>query len=92
MPPFTTHSPTSELASYLIANKALSLREKVHAYLIQCGTYGGTDHEVAAALHLQSDTARPRRRELVEMGHVFDSGTTRLTPSGRRAVVWIAVQ
>ncbi len=92
LPPFTVHSPTSELASYLIADKALTLREKVHTYTKQCGDHGATDHEISAALRLQSDTARPRRRELVEMGHVIDSGRTRETPSHRQAVVWIAVQ
>lgn len=37
-------------------------------------------------------TERPRRVELVEGGHVVDSGLRRLTRSRRFAVVWRVVR
>ncbi len=37
---------------------------------------------------MNANTERPRRIELVAMGKVVDSHETRLTRSGRKAVVW----
>lgn len=51
---------------------------------------GLTDHEMQAILEMNPSTQRPRRVELVSAGLVKDSGNTRLTPSGKRAVVWVA--
>ncbi len=89
LPPFTAHRPTSELAAFLIDNKVLTLRQKVYNYILQSG--GAIDHEISAALMMQADTARPRRRELELRGHVIDSGRTRKSPKNRDAIVWIAV-
>lgn len=91
LPPFTAHRPTSELAAFLIESKALNLRQKVYSYILRCGELGAIDHDVAAALNLQADTARPRRRELELRGHVIDSGKTRKSPKNRDAIVWVAV-
>jgi hypothetical protein len=52
---------------------------------------GLTDHELQDMLDMNPSTQRPRRVELVKAGLVKDSGHFRLTPSGRRAVVWVAV-
>lgn len=52
--------------------------------------YGGlTDEQIGQTTGLDGNTVRPRRGELVAAGKVRDSGTTRLTVKGRKAVVWI---
>lgn len=51
---------------------------------------GLTDEQMQAAAAMQPSTQRPRRVELVARGLVVDSGETRPTRSGRRAVVWRA--
>lgn len=48
---------------------------------------GWTDAELIERLGTQS--ARPRRIRLVQLGKLKDSGLTRKTPSGRRAAVWV---
>lgn len=52
------------------------------------GPGGMTDHELTAALGLPLQSVVPRRRELVQLGLVKDSGDRRATPSGRKAIVW----
>jgi hypothetical protein len=43
-------------------------------------------------LGMNPSTQRPRRIELCQRNLIVDSGTTRLTTSGRKAVVWKAKQ
>jgi hypothetical protein len=38
---------------------------------------------------MKADTARARRVELRDAGHVHDSGTRRNNKSGRPAIVWV---
>ena len=52
--------------------------------------YGATDQELQDALNMDPSTERPRRVDLVKRGLVKDSGSTRLTRSGRKATVWVA--
>jgi hypothetical protein len=47
-----------------------------------------TDEELEARVDAGGNTIRPRRRSLVQRGLVEDSGLTRATRSGRRAIVW----
>jgi hypothetical protein len=70
---------------------SMKLREKVHAYL-KARPEGATDEEISIDLKLQSDTARPRRRELQLAGLVIDSGRTRKTTNNRNAVVWKLIE
>jgi hypothetical protein len=67
------------------------LGEKVLAFIRSRGSYGATDRETEAALNMLASTVTPRRGELVTAGLVKDSGQRRQTPSGRAAVVWVAV-
>lgn len=87
-PPAQRHSPTSVGAAKSIEPSAGTLRNKVWSYLCGCGSYGATDEELQDALEINPSTQRPRRIELVKLGRVVDSGQTRLTRSGRSAVVW----
>ncbi len=50
--------------------------------------FGATDEQIHNALGMPQNTERPRRRELVLMGAVADSGKRRRTMSGRNAIVW----
>ena len=89
--PFQKHSATSRSAADAIEPNAGTLRAKVLAVIRGCGERGATDLEVQRAISLGGSTQRPRRVKLVELGLVQDSGRTRLTESGRKAVVWMAV-
>ena len=89
-PPSQRHSPTSRAAAEAIAPTAGTLRAAVLTYLRQRGDEGATDSECQESLGMNPSTQRPRRIELVEAGLVVDSGRVRKTPSGRKAVVWVA--
>ena len=84
-------SETSLEAAIAAEPNAGTQRRRVLDKMREFLSTGLTDHEMQYLLHLNPSTQRPRRVELVKAGLVKDSGNTRLTPSGRRAVVWVAV-
>lgn len=86
--PFQTGSDTSEIAASAIEPSAERLRERVHRFLLDCGTRGATDEEIQMGTGLRVSTQVPRRRELVLAGHVIDTGFRRQTVKLRPAVVW----
>lgn len=88
---FQPHSPTSLQAAKQIYTRGETLRFQVLEYILECGTDGATDEEIQRALEMNPSTQRPRRIELVEAGLVVDSTRTRLTISGRSAVVWLSI-
>lgn len=56
-----------------------------------------TDEELGMAarrygLPISASGLRTRRSELVERGYVIDTGARARTASGRRAIVWAAIQ
>lgn len=63
-------------------------RRWVFDLLSNAGMKGATDEEMQFLLKMNPNTQRPRRKELVEMGWVFDTGARRKTASGSRAIVW----
>lgn len=89
--PYQSHSPTSAEAAERAEPRAGTDQALILAALRFAGDYGGTDEEMQNALGMNPSTQRPRRIELVSVGLVVDSGETRKTRSGRRAVVWRAV-
>ena len=91
-PPCQAHSATSRAAAEEIADRTATLRAKVLAHVRACGEAGATDEEMQAALPMPANTQRPRRRELQLAGLIKDSGRMRRTASGRRAVVWVAME
>lgn len=91
-PPAQAHSPTSQAAARQIRPDASRLRGRVLGLLLERGEQGATDEELQLALSMNPSTERPRRIELVEAGAVRDSGRTRPTRSGRKAVVWQAAE
>lgn len=84
--PYQSHSDTSKEAAEWIEPKKLTLRRKVLEYMRKVTR--ATDEQIQDALEMNPSTERPRRIELVDSGHVKDSGATALTKSGRRAVLW----
>jgi hypothetical protein len=91
-PPYVRGSETSADAAVQIAESAKTLRAKVLRFILDRGEFGATDIEIQDVLKMNPSTQRPRRIELVGSGDVVDSGKSRLTPSGRKATVWVAVQ
>src|SRR5689334_16934474 len=84
--PYQRHSETSREAAERIEPKANTLRRKLLDYMKT--VHRATDEQMQDSLQMNPSTQRPRRGELVDSGHLRDSGETGLTKSGRRAVVW----
>jgi hypothetical protein len=86
--PYQRHSDTSREAAAEVT-PSLSARQ---ASVLACyGPLGLTDEELVTYMNGDPSSLRPRRIELVAKGMLQDSGTTRKTRSGRRAVVWVRV-
>lgn len=79
---------TSRAAAASIERTAATLRESVLAF-IRARADGATDEEIADALHLDANSARPRRIELRNRGLVRDSGDVRPTRRHKMAIVWV---
>ena len=89
--PFQNHSETSKAAAAAIEPIAGTLRAQMLEFIRSAPATGYTDEEMQNLMAMHSNTQRPRRVDLVRSGLVIDSGITRLTTSGRDAVVWKAV-
>lgn len=87
-PPAARRRPTSVAAAEQIRPRRQSNASRVLA-AIQAGPK--TDQEIAEHTKLTENSVRPRRVELEAAQLIRDSGTTRRTASGRRAIVWEAV-
>lgn len=84
------HPTTSHEAAERILPKLGTLRANVYLFIKSQGPYcGATDEEIQLRLAMNPSTQRPRRIELVEQGLVRNGGRTRLTRSGRNAIVWV---
>lgn len=84
-----SNSTNSITGAENIARHIGPLHSRVLAYLSSAQA-GATDEELMDGTGIAPNTLRPRRRELQIMGRVKDSGVTRPTKSGRKAVVWVA--
>lgn len=89
--PFARESRTSKAAAKSIEPAAGTLRAIVLAFIRGRGEAGATIEEVASGAGLKLQSACPRVNELAAAGLIHDSTKTRLTASGRSAVVWRAV-
>ncbi len=90
--PHVRGSETSWNAARLMDEKLNAWQDRVYRLIWVRGDRGATDEELIDALKASPSTIRPRRVELREKGLIVDSGKTRATRSGRKAVVWIAKQ
>jgi hypothetical protein len=90
-PPHVRHSDTSIAAAASQLGTANSKRAVVYRLIRQSGATGRTDDELEQETGWRHQTVSARRRELVLKKLVEDSGNRRNTTSGRKAVVWVAV-
>jgi hypothetical protein len=81
---------TSHAAADAIAECAPQLRARALAVLERSN--GLTADEVAGRLGLSILSIRPRCTELARLGKIRDSGHRRANASGKKAIVWAAVQ
>ncbi len=81
---------TSVAAASAILEASDSLRGRVYR-LIKSWPGGGTDEQVQLELEMRVQTETARRRELVLMGVVIDSGYRQTLTSGRQGIVWVTV-
>ena len=96
--PHVAGSETSKAAGESVGR--VSMRDKVYSLISQrtktgreslFTDEGATDDELERLLRMRHQTASARRRELVLLGKVVDSGRTRKTRSGCKATVWVTV-
>ena len=80
-----TRSQTAESIRPVLAE----LQRQVLNFIAGQRGHGATDEEISLGLDMKADTARARRVELRDAGHVHDSGTRRNNKSGRPAIVWV---
>lgn len=80
---------TSRQASQDIKDATASLRDRVFREIKDAHVVGATDDELEKVLDMRHQTCSARRRELVLLGYIVDSGRRRRTRSGRSAIVWI---
>lgn len=89
--PYVRGSETSKAAAESVV-PVLGRHEGMVLDLIRAaGELGATDDEIEVATGLRHQTASARRRGLVLKGRVRDSGDTRNTRSGCKAVVWVTI-
>jgi hypothetical protein len=79
---------TSALADLSLARERKAADRTRILDLLRVSPRGATDEELQVALGLDGSTERPRRGELAKGGLVVESGATRLTRSGKHAIVW----
>lgn len=77
---------TSVAAARSVQPKAGTVRARVLDFVRQRGD--ATNYEIVEGLGLLLQSVCGRVNELKAAGLVRDSGKTRLTPSGREAIVW----
>ncbi len=77
--------------SHEAAKSVSRITESQAHIMVALGNYGPmTDEELYRHLHItiSESGCRSRRKELVDLGKVLDTGETRFTKSGRRTIVW----
>lgn len=89
---------TSEQAAISVEGGRTAQRQYVYEEIVAAGDDGCTDDELQIILDLVGHSECPRRLELVALGKIEQkrdergNAVKRLTRTGRKAVVWIAVQ
>ncbi|MBO0864839.1 MAG: helix-turn-helix transcriptional regulator [Mycobacterium sp.] len=81
---------TSSDAALSVLSDTHRLQGQVFRAIQTAGDRGRTDDELEQLLGLRHQTVSARRRELVLLDLIEDSGDRRRTSSGRGAIVWKA--
>ena len=84
--PYQRHSLTSLEAALSMQPHLHRMEKEIMELFTVLEVNGWTDAELIEEFRTQS--ARPRRIKLVQLGLLKDSGRTRRTRTGRKAVVW----
>jgi hypothetical protein len=88
--PYQKHSATSHEAARMIAPKLSAMELEILNLISQSQAAAGTGMTDAELIDdFGSQSARPRRIFLTKIGKLKDSGATRKTRSGYKAVVWV---
>ena len=85
LPPHQRHSRTSRESAAAVAPK---FSERMHQLLGRFAIQGMTDLEGQQQTKILGDSYRPMRVTLTKLGYLEDSGNTKPTESGRKAVIW----
>ena len=81
---------TSVAAAESMREPAKGKRGRVLLEIRVAGDTGATDDELEQTTGWRHQTVSARRRELVLLHYIKDSGRQRKTSSGRNAIVWVA--
>jgi len=87
--PYVKGSSTSKAAAVAVVPKLSRLRRIVLDAIIASGHYGCTDDDLEQTTGLPHQTVSARRKDLVDMLLVEDSGRQRSTQHNALATVWI---
>jgi len=91
-PPYEKSSDTSREAAQSILPAVGTLQSKVLGIFKDVKEYGKTCDDIEYILSGRHQSISARIRELVQLGHIVDSGRRRKTRSGRNAAVYVAVE
>ncbi len=89
VPPHQKHSDTSIAAAISQLNTASTKRARVYRLIKAAEAEGLTDDELDILTGWGDNTIRPRRRELVLLKVIEDSGQRRITSTGSKAAAWV---
>ena len=82
----TTDPDTSHTAATNASKRGPSQRRRIWESLTALGE--ATDYELSIHANILRSSASKRRQELMDLGHVYDTGQRRKTDTGTSAVVW----
>lgn len=86
---FQTGAPSTSRRGAIDAYpKSGTHRRTILDAVASAGERGLTDEEICAAVAMGYSHTGPRRRELVDLGLVYDTGRTRTAATGSAQTVW----
>ena len=91
-PPYVKTSDTSKAAAKELSPKKCAMDRQAIMDALRASPLGLTDWEIHAITKIDESSCRPRRIDLVRQKRVYDSGRRGITPSGRKAVIWVALR
>lgn len=83
---------TSQEAAEAISEHLGRLQAMSFAAIRDAGSIGLTAEELAMRLRQDRSAIQPRTSELRRKNRIVDSGQRRRNASGKRAIVWIAIE
>jgi hypothetical protein len=85
-----TPDDTRRAAFRQSTHAAPGIESTIFTFIASTREHGATDAETEQATGIRPQSLTPRRLALQRAGLIVASGRTRPTPSGRKAVVWVA--